>query len=105
MNREPVEIQQLKDILFSKYKHIFSDQKPTSIETAIEQIVHYYESMINCMPGNVYVFDKNLVPITCNQNVLDMLGYESIEEFKEKTFEMMGIDKRTGKKVKNVKRK
>lgn len=56
-----------------------------TLEDAIDQIVNYYEETIKCMPGNVYIFDKDLSPITCNQNVLDMLGYQSINEFKTKT--------------------
>ena len=42
------------------------------------------------MLGNVYLFDKDLMPITCNQNVLDMLHYKSTDEFKTKKFEQMG---------------
>ncbi|MGA2655500.1 MAG: hypothetical protein ABSF18_05930, partial [Gammaproteobacteria bacterium] len=71
---EANEIKQLKNVLFARYQHILNNQEQLSIEDAIAQIVNYYEDTIKCMPGNVYVFDKNLVPITCNQNVLDMLG-------------------------------
>ncbi|MFA6037832.1 MAG: ATP-binding protein [Legionellales bacterium] len=89
---EDNEIKQLKSVLFSKYKHILSNQDQLSIEDAVEQIVNYYEDTIKCMPGNVYLFNKDLVPITCNQNVLDMLGYNSTTEFKKKTFEQMGAE-------------
>lgn len=89
---EENEIKQLKNVLFSKYKHILINQEQLSIEDAVEQIVNYYEDTIKCMPGNVYLFNKDLVPITCNQNVLDMLGYASTSEFKKKTFEQMGIE-------------
>lgn len=84
------ELNRLKDIL-NKYSHIING-KPASTEETVDEIVNYYDGVIACMPGNVYVFDKDLVPITCNQNVLDMLGYKSTAEFKKKTFEQMGLE-------------
>lgn len=62
----------------------------TEQEKHMKQIVNYYETIIRCMPGNVYWFDKEACAVGCNQNVLDMFGLSSIELFRGLTFEEMG---------------
>lgn len=59
-------------------------------ESMVEQIVYYYETIIGCMPGNVYWLDKHGVATGCNKNVLDMFGLKSIDDFKGLSFEAMG---------------
>lgn len=49
-----------------------------------------YESIIANMPGNVYWLDQNGNAIGCNNNVLKMFGFKSLDEFKGLTFEEMG---------------
>lgn len=61
-----------------------------SIETLFEHIVHYYETIIGCMPGNVYWLDKHGKTVGCNKNVLTMFGLDSIGQFKGLSFEDMG---------------
>lgn len=85
------EQESIHDILYP-YKHIFGDQNVSllSISEILEIIVHYYENIINSMPGNVYWFDKNCITEGANRNVLDMLGFNSINEFKGLNFEELG---------------
>lgn len=78
------------NIILEKYKNISRSQENLSIEKIIEQIVNYYESIIGCMPGNVYWLDKNARLLGCNSNVLAMFGLKSLEEIKGITFEDMG---------------
>lgn len=84
----------LKVFLLNKYKHIIDpsnrENENLSISDIIERIVHYYESIIFCMPGNVYWIDNKCVSVGCNKNVLDMFGFEAMSEFKGLTFEEMG---------------
>ncbi len=58
------------------------------IETT-QRIKDYYETIIMCMPGNVYWFDTSLKAQGCNQNVLDMFGLEDINQFIGLDFEDM----------------
>lgn len=64
--------------------------KDLDIETLLEHIVHYYETIIGCMPGNVYWLDKHGKTVGCNKNVLTMFGLDSIVQFKGLSFEDMG---------------
>ncbi|MFC3908563.1 ATP-binding protein [Legionella dresdenensis] len=56
----------------------------------IADIIYYYETIIGCMPGNVYWLDREGKTVGCNQNVLDMFGMQSIAEFRGLNFEEMG---------------
>lgn len=76
--------------VLEKYKNISGQEKNLSIEQTIERIVNYYESIIGCMPGNVYWLDKNATLLGCNNNVLAMFGLKSSKEVKGLTFEEMG---------------
>ena len=78
------------DIVLEKYKDIAGQHQGLSIEKIIEQIVGYYETIIGCMPGNVYWLDKNARMLGCNNNVLEMFGLNSSKEIKGLTFEEMG---------------
>src|SRR5579871_6866970 len=92
------EVAQLRDTISTKYRYV-SNTAEESVEQAVEQIARYYENIIDCMPGNVYVIDKNLICVTCNQNVLDMFGLKSVAEFKGLTFEQMGVIGKWGKEA------
>ena len=85
-------INDLKHLLLNKYQNIIGtyDENNLSIEKIVENIVYYYESIISCMPGNVYWLDKHGTALGCNKNVLKMFGINSIGEFKGLTFEEMG---------------
>ena len=60
-----------------------------SIESVIGNVVEYYESVISCMPGNIYWVDKHCVALGCNKNVLDTFGLTNLSEFKGLSFEEM----------------
>ncbi|KTC66762.1 sensory histidine-kinase / response regulator [Legionella birminghamensis] len=60
-----------------------------SVEEILEKVIHYYETIIGCMPGNVYWLDKEGRAVGCNKNVLTMFGLDSIDEFKGLTFDGM----------------
>jgi two-component system, OmpR family, aerobic respiration control sensor histidine kinase ArcB len=82
----------LKRLLLSKYKYIIgkSDGEDLSVDIMVDRIVTYYESIIACMPGNVYWIDSKGVMLGCNNNVLKMLDFKNLSEFKGLTFEAMG---------------
>ncbi|HXH55438.1 MAG TPA: PAS domain-containing sensor histidine kinase [Gammaproteobacteria bacterium] len=80
----------ITNIVFEKHKDIPGEQQSLSIEETIEKIIGYYESIIGCMPGNVYWLDKNLRMLGCNNNVLAMFGLNSSKEIKGLNFEEMG---------------
>lgn len=61
-----------------------------SLETILKQVIHYYETIIGSMPGNVYWLDNQGITVGCNKNVLEMLGLNSVAQFKGLTFEAMG---------------
>jgi len=75
-----------------QYQYIFGKNNKEEIapELLVGNIVHYYEDVINCMPGNVYWLDENGMAIGCNKNVLDMFGLQSVTEFAGLSFEKMG---------------
>lgn len=81
----------LTSLLLKKYHYIVGTKfkKDTTNEQIVEQIVNYYQDIISCMPGNVYWLDKEGKAVGCNQNVLNMFGLKSIDEFKGLTFEDM----------------
>ncbi len=89
-NLEVANLANVTNLLFEKYKNISGEHKNLSIEKIIEQIIGYYESIIGCMPGNVYWLDKNANLLGCNNNVLAMFGLKSSKEIKGLTFEEMG---------------
>jgi two-component system aerobic respiration control sensor histidine kinase ArcB len=88
-----LEQKKLLDALLNKYHDVVGVQNHVNIpsEKIIDHIIGYYEDIINCMPGNVYWFDKNGVSVGCNQNVLSMFGTDSLSKFKGLTFEQMGV--------------
>ncbi len=57
-------------------------------------IKNYYQSIINCMPNNVFWMDKNCIGQGCNENAARLLKLNSPEEFIGMTYEEMAI--RTG---------
>lgn len=61
-----------------------------STDQLVEHIINYFENIIECMPGNVYWLDKEGKAVGCNQNVLDMFGMNSIDEFRGLDFDSMG---------------
>src|SRR3990167_4211499 len=82
----------IKNLNFpNEYQHIFGeDYSGQSADQIIKNVIDYYESIISCMPGNVYWLDKNCKMVGCNQNVLDMLSLNSLDDFKGLTFKQMG---------------
>ncbi|WP_133139377.1 response regulator [Legionella genomosp. 1] len=60
-----------------------------SVEEVLEKVIRYYETIIGCMPGNVYWLDKEGRAVGCNKNVLNMFGLDSIDEFKGLSFDEM----------------
>ncbi|MCC5791665.1 MAG: response regulator [Legionellaceae bacterium] len=58
-------------------------------EKTVQDIREYYETIILCMPGNVYWLDTSLRARGCNQNVLDMFGLDDIHQFIGLSFEEM----------------
>lgn len=84
---------EMSNLLLTKYQALlgnYSSQTTISVEDIIEDIIQYYESIINCMPGNVYWLDNNGITLGCNKNVLDMFGLKTQAEFKGLSFEDMG---------------
>lgn len=83
-------LKHITNMVSLKYTNILGKKQKPSIEKIIESIIHYYENIIACMPGNVYWLDNNGVGIGCNKNVLQMFGLQSLDDFKGLTFEEMG---------------
>jgi signal transduction histidine kinase/CheY-like chemotaxis protein len=85
----------VKDILTKNYPYIFDENiEPSdidSIEKITKLIENYYQSIISCMPGNIYWCDKNANGVGCNQNVLDLISMRSIEDFKGLSFEETAV--------------
>lgn len=63
--------------------------KGQTLESIVANVVNYFESIIGCMPGNVYWLDEHCLTVGCNENVLRMFGMHSIKEFAGLTFEDM----------------
>jgi PAS domain S-box-containing protein len=78
--------------LIAEIEHLLgiNHAKNNSLETIIEQVIHYYETIIGSMPGNVYWLDKHGIAVGCNKNVLQMFGLNSVTQFKGLTFDEMG---------------
>lgn len=78
--------------LLARYPFIsnLTPDGPLSAEGLFDQINAYYESIIGCMPGNVYWLDAEGVAQGCNKNVLNMFGFQRIEEFRGLDFQTMG---------------
>jgi two-component system, OmpR family, aerobic respiration control sensor histidine kinase ArcB len=90
-NSEMATLHNLTDLLIQKYCNILSKTKKNlTIEETVNHIVDYYEGIIASMPGNVYWLDINGIGVGCNNNVLKMFGFKSLQEFKGLTFEEMG---------------
>lgn len=100
-------VAQLSELLLQRYKHIIGDQHgpDLTVEQIVERIISYYESIISCMPGNVYWLETTGHGIGCNKNVLDMFGFSSMSQFTGMSFEEMGQtghwDPRTTQSFKN----
>lgn len=92
-NMEITTSTKLTELLLTKYQHILSKyplEKKLTVEDIVEDIIDYYESIISCMPGNVYWFDNEGLAVGCSQQVLNMFGFKSPQEFKGLSFEDMG---------------
>lgn len=63
--------------------------QPQSVKAIIDEISHYYESIIGCMPGNVYWLDQECRGVGCNHNVLKMFQFKTIDQFRGITFQEM----------------
>jgi two-component system aerobic respiration control sensor histidine kinase ArcB len=90
---ESLALTEITETLLHKYQYVvgkYASNKKFSIEIIVENIIRYYESIIGCMPGNVYWLDKNGVAIGCNNNVLNMFGLPSLSAFKGLSFDDMG---------------
>lgn len=85
-------IAQLIEKLSVQYRHIVGEKPPQnlSLEEMVSNIVQYYENIIRCMPGNVFWLDKTGATLGCNQNVLDMFNFDSVESFKGLNFPQQG---------------
>ena len=64
-------------------------KQENEIGDIIRVVANYYNDIIRCMPGNVYWLDKNCLTVGCNQNVLDMFGLKSVDDFIGLSFEEM----------------
>ena len=86
-----IKLKTLFEIMLQQYQHIFENynKESASAENIIASIVNYYQDIINSMPGNVFWLSKDCITLGCNQNVLDMFGFKSQDEFKGLTFEQM----------------
>ncbi len=86
------ELQNLIRTISKKYQYLSSAEHDEylSFESLIENIINYYEDIINCMPGNVYWLDVKGDAVGCNKNVLNMFGFSSINDFRGLTFDEMG---------------
>jgi two-component system aerobic respiration control sensor histidine kinase ArcB len=65
-------------------KYILIGEKPQNLtfDEVIENIVSYYEGIINPMPTYIYWVDKKLTIAGCNQNVIQVFGATSLSELK-----------------------
>lgn len=61
----------------------------TTTEEYANSIRYYLESILACMPGNVYWMDKNSVYLGCNDNVAKMCGLKSRKEIFGITYDKM----------------
>lgn len=60
-----------------------------TIEEYTNSIKHYFETIIACMPGNVYWMDTNSVYLGCNDNAAKTFGFASRNGIVGKTYEDM----------------
>lgn len=54
------------------------------------EIHDYYQKIISLMPNNVYWLDRNCITQGCNENVLKLVGLDSLDQFVGITYEEMG---------------
>jgi PAS domain S-box-containing protein len=64
--------------------------KEKSVEEQIMAIRNYYESIIACMPNNVYWLDRNCITLGCNDNVARLIKLKSRDDFPGITYGQMG---------------
>lgn len=85
-------LNKVSNLLLNKIKRLLGFHSIDNIpfETIIENIIHYYENIIGCMPGNVYWMNSEGFAAGCNQNVLDMFKLTSLSQFEGLSFEEMG---------------
>lgn len=60
-------------------------------ETQATNTILNLESIISCMPGNVYWMDRNLKYLGCNENVAYILGLKSSSEIIGKSYDDFSI--------------
>ena len=77
------------DNLLQLEKHIThtGHNRQDIMDDIIQPMMSYYDSIIGCMPGNVYWMNQHCRTMGCNKNVLNMLGLASQEDFKDLGFE------------------
>ncbi len=55
-----------------------------------EAVHQYYQKIISCMPNNVYWLNRECITLGCNDNILKLIGLNSLDEFVGITYEEMG---------------
>jgi two-component system aerobic respiration control sensor histidine kinase ArcB len=87
--KEHISFRTDEESLGDTYKSFSEKAKNQSKETQslIANIINYYETIIRCMPGNVYWMDENARTLGCNQNVLDTFSLHSPSQFYGLTFD------------------
>lgn len=63
-----------------------ADKRPKSLEDYVTGMRNYLENIIACMPVNVWWVDKNGTCLSCNDNVVKMVGLKSRAEYTGKTY-------------------
>src|ERR1700722_13702410 len=82
MDSKTLDIDAIFETLSKKYILIGEKPENLTFEEIIENIVSYYEGIINPMPTHIYWVDKNLTIAGCNQNVLKVFGATSLSQLK-----------------------
>lgn len=86
LNRSKKLSKYIKDFYFNKTGDRLSSTTP---ENYIRELFGYYDSIIGCMPGNVYWLNRNCVLIGGNDNLAKMFGLKSRFELIGLTYEQM----------------
>lgn len=80
-------LEEISDFLSKKYFFTVKKRNKLTLEEMIQDIINHYEDIIYSMPGNVYWFDRNLITVGCNKNVLDLFGLKYLSDFKGLSFD------------------
>lgn len=91
---ETEQLDNLTKTLLDKYSYILKSHQQNNTptpETMMEEIVQYYENIIECLPGNIYWINKDCITVGCSKQVSDMFGLKTPVSFKGLTFKEMGI--------------